>query len=448
MAASGTSSLFSGNSRFAVDFQQIIERSVGIASLPLQQIQNQKARLEQEQSAAAALQSKFSALRSALSQIESSLANLTSAVSAAGVASASVGTGARTGTYELEVLSLGSYTMSLSADGLTKVTDPAAQSISPATSFTLRVGGEEYEIRPAANTLNALAEALEASGAGVEATVVNVGSAAAPDYRLSVRAAKLGPVEIELRDGERNLLDTLASGTLASYRVQGLQGDPITSDSRTVTLAPGLTVNLLGTGSAQVTVRRNLTGLASALSALASAYNGALQEMDQHRGEQKGALQGSPLAQVLSAALRQIGRYRPAAGEGSLEALGLSFDQNGMLSLDEAVLQERAASDWAGVAALLGRVSEAGFLKAAGDALAGLFEGEGSAFVSTLQGLSAEQARLSQRIAAEQERIGQLREHLEARMAAADALIASMEQQAKYFKGLFETMMSSWRNRS
>jgi flagellar capping protein FliD len=64
-----------------------------------------------------------------------------------------------------------------------------------------------------------------------------------------------------------------------------------------------------------------------------------------------------------------------------------------------------------------------------------------------LQGLSAEQTRLEERIAAEQERIDQLRQNLEARMAAADALIASMEQQAKYFQGLFESMMSSWRNR-
>jgi flagellar hook-associated protein 2 len=447
MATSGVSSLFSGNSRFATDFQQIIERSVGIASLPLQQIQNQKSQLGQERAAVASLQTKFTALQTALSQIQSSLANLTVSASSPGVASATVGAGAMTGTYQLEVISTGSYTMSLSADGLATVTDPATQNISSASSFTLWVGGEEYEIHPAANTLNALAEALNASGAGVEATVVNVGSSGAPDYRLSVRATKLGDLAIQLNDGERDLLNTLANGTPASYRVQGSQGDPIISDSRTITLAPGLTVNLLAPGSTQLTLQRNLTGLSAAMSALAGAYNGALQELDLHRGQATGALRGSSLVQVLSSVLRDLGRYRPESGWGSLEDLGLSFDQNGLLSVDDAALQARAQTDWAGLAAFLGDGSASGFLKSAGDALAGALNSDSGVFPSTLQGLSAEQTRLEERIAAEQERIDQLRQNLEARMAAADALIASMEQQAKYFQGLFESMMSSWQNR-
>ena len=74
-------------------------------------------------------------------------------------------------------------------------------------------------------------------------------------------------------------------------------------------------------------------------------------------------------------------------------------------------------------------------------------DAESGVLPSTVEGISNEETRITERIAAEQERIDQLKEQLQARMAAADALIASMEQQAKYFKSLFETMMSSWQRR-
>ena len=48
----------------------------------------------------------------------------------------------------------------------------------------------------------------------------------------------------KLNDGSQDLLDTLTTGGLATYDVNGL-GNTIHSNSRTVTLAPGLTVNLL-----------------------------------------------------------------------------------------------------------------------------------------------------------------------------------------------------------
>jgi flagellar capping protein FliD len=44
------------------------------------------------------------------------------------------------------------------------------------------------------------------------------------------------------------------------------------------------------------------------------------------------------------------------------------------------------------------------------------------------------------RIAEQEDRIDRLRQNLEAQMAAADALIASLEQQVKYINGLFESM--------
>ena len=108
----------------------------------------------------------------------------------------------------------------------------------------------------------------------MQATLVNVGSTSSPDYRLSLQAVNLGTDAIDLTDSLGNdLISTSTPGLLASYQIDGL-ATPITSDSRTVTLSPGLTVNLIGKSAADasttITVaRQSLRRLASAFSSFA-----------------------------------------------------------------------------------------------------------------------------------------------------------------------------------
>ena len=60
------------------------------------------------------------------------------------------------------------------SNSATAVTDPTSQNISSSTSFTLTVGTSTYTIT--AVNLNALATAINSSGAPVQAVVINVGS--------------------------------------------------------------------------------------------------------------------------------------------------------------------------------------------------------------------------------------------------------------------------------
>jgi flagellar hook-associated protein 2 len=241
------STLFTGASRYAADFQGLIERAVGIASLPLKQLQSVRTSLRDQSSALEQLQRSFESLRSALDGLKSvtGTGGYTTAVSNGAVLSASVGAGAMTGVWSVEVTSLGAWTSTLSKDGLPRVSDPATQSITSATSLTLRVNGESKQITPASATLTALVEAINEAGLEVEASIVNVGTTSAPDYRLAVRSTKLAAVTIELEDEAGALLDTLALGSPATYKVNGMS-QAIESDSRTVTLAPGLDDHVTG----------------------------------------------------------------------------------------------------------------------------------------------------------------------------------------------------------
>jgi len=134
-----SSTLFTGASRYASDFESLIERAVNIASLPLTQLQSVRSNLQSQSSALSTLQSAFESLQNAVESLASTtgVSGYSTAVSNGAVLSASVSEGALTGVWTVEVTSLGSWTSTLSKDGLTTVTDPSTQNISSATSFTL-----------------------------------------------------------------------------------------------------------------------------------------------------------------------------------------------------------------------------------------------------------------------------------------------------------------------
>jgi flagellar capping protein FliD len=332
----------------------------------------------------------------------------------------------------------------MSKDGLSsQVTDPFTESISSASEFTLTVDGEEYSIVPAEATLAELAEAINSSGAAVEATIVNIGSASDPDYRLSFRSTKLGEVSVQLNDGSMGLLDTTATGTLAEYRVNDQPAAAITSDTRAVTIAPGLTMTMLKEGSTSVTVSHNVASLSNSLSALASAYNAAVAEIDKHRGKDAGVLEGSSLLYTLSQSLRDIVTYDSGAeGISSLASLGMEFDDSGNLSLDMVAFGTVSTGDFEKIEDFLGSAATSGFLKYAADITDGLQENTTGAFDVAITSLSERIAWQDTRIAEEEDRLAQLEENLVARMAAADAMIASLERQVTYMTGLFESMRS------
>jgi flagellar hook-associated protein 2 len=426
-----------------------MDRSVAIASLPLQQLNNTKTLLSSQSTAVAALDAKFAVLQEAIEGLESTVVDHAFGVSVEdeSILGASVSSGAMEGAYTIEVTSLGAYSTSLSSDGLTTVTDPTQQSISAAASFSLTVDGNTFEVTPESPSLIGLAAAINRLGdSGVRATVVNVGSSASPDYRLALQSTKLAPVTIQLQDGTNSLMTLLATGSNAVYRVNGMDRD-IQSDSRTVTLSPGLEVTLRGESepgqATTISVVRDSDALAESFSAFVEAYNAVLGELDTHRGENAGALSGQSIVYSLSQALRQIGNYgSDSQTVSSLSALGISTDQTGLLSFDADVLRE---ADPSAVLEFLGSSESTGFLRAASDIIDSVEDPETGSVKVALQGIEKEIAAQDKRIEENQRRIDDLRESLAAQMAAADALIASLEMQVSYITGLFEAMAESSR---
>ncbi len=430
-----------GLSSYAASLQNALNRSVGLAGLPLQLLQGQQSQLSSQSSALNSLDTRFTVLQSTISNLNSASQNLlASSVSDPTVITASAVAGALPGRYTVQVTDAGSSSSSISANTLPTVTDPASQSISASSTFTLTIGGVPQTVKPAANTLNSLAAAINAdAGADVQATIVNVGGPTAPDYRLSLTSNTLGNVSIQLNDGSGDLLTTLTTGTPAQYQVNGSPATPISTDSRSVTVAPGITVNLLKAGTSTVTVSQNAASVANAITTFVTAFNGSVDELNNSFGQNAGPLNGQSIVFDLKQSLHSLSSYSSGTGSfTSISDLGLSFDTEGHLNFDPTALS--STTQFSDLKSFLGSADSGGFLQFATNLLNGIEDPTTGSIKTAIQSTSNQITHENQLISDQQDKINQLQSSLQAKMAAADAAIAQLEQQLSYFTGLFQSM--------
>jgi flagellar hook-associated protein 2 len=434
---------FTGVSKFASSLQQVLTRAVGIASLPLNTDQAALNSSNTKQNDLQGLDSVFTNLQQAVSSLQATVSNsLLSASVSDSTVSASVGTGATAGTYTIAVSNLGSYSTALSNQGSTAVADPATQGISSSTQFTLAVGSATTDIVAASSSLQDLANAINTQAGGqVQATLVNVGSNSSPDYRLSLQASSLSGDAISLTDGSgSSLMGTSTNGSPASYQIDGL-GSSIISSSRSITLAPGLTVTLFGQSvsgsSTTITVGDNPSALASAFSAFAGSYNVAVDALGQYHGQNGGALEGDSLLQTLTGVLAKLGNFNNGSPASALANFGVTVDQTGRLSVDIAAFTSAATANFSTLLSTLGNTSTGGFLQTATNLLKGIEDPITGAIKTEESSIASQIATEQTTISNEQARVNQLQTNLTQQIARADAAIANLESQVSYVTGLF-----------
>lgn len=431
---------FNGSSKFSSDFQQILTRAVAIQSLPLQTMQNQLATLQAQQSDMTGLQTTFKSLQTAIQNIGTSAATPSASSSNPSAVTATATSGALPGTYTVQVVQVGSSTTTISGAGSPVVTDPTTGNISSAASFTLTVDGTPTTITPSGTSLDALANAINDASAGVQATVVNVGSNSSPDYRLSVTSNKLGADTIQLNDGTNDLLTQLSAGTPAEYQVNGLS-TVIQSTSSQVTLAPGLTVNLLQPTSspATITVAQNNAGLSNSLSGFVTAYNAAVDALAAQHGQSAGSLLGDGTVLTLGQALTSITEYSGGtSGFTTLADLGLTLDSStGHLSFDSSVLSS-ASTDT--VQQFLGSVSSSGFLQTANNTLTSLTDSTSGVIQDSLNAIHDDITNENSKISDQQDQITLYQQNLQTQLSQADSTISVLQSQLTYMGNLFATM--------
>ncbi len=347
------------------------------------------------------------------------------------------------GTYSLNISSIGSQTNAISGDSLTKVADPTTSNIDSATSFTLSVNGTNYTISDSAGTLSGLAQAINSSSASVQATVVNVGNSSSPDYRLSLQSLNYAPDAIQLSDtNNSSLLNTVSTGSNVTYQVNGQPSTPISSNTRSATLSTGLTVQFLKAGTATVTVAQSASGIESALSSFANAYNSITAELNKNRGQSGGALTGDSIVYQLQNTLNSLASFSSSSGGSyqSLSAIGLSFDQSGNLNFDSSAFNAAAASNPNSVVNFIGTATSGGFLQSATNLLTSVTDPISGLLTQATGSITSQLTSVGSKITADQAQVTQLQTTLTAQMATADAAISSLQDQLTEITDLFAQM--------
>jgi flagellar hook-associated protein 2 len=441
-----TSAIFSGSSQFSQDFKNVITRAVSIASLPISQLNGDVTALQSQSRDLGAIDSKLAALESAVQGIGDAMggASFQAEVSNPSVLSATVGDGAMEGSYSVQVEDVGAYATSMTSAAWVNQPNPPGEK----HTYRLIVGTAGYDVTPDDNSAASVAKAINAAAADkVRATVVNVGSSSAPDYRIFLQGTTLGDTALDLQDGGASLQQQQTQGRQARYIVNG-SGLTVTSSSRSVAISDGLTVNLLASdpGSpVNLTVTRSASALSGALSTFAAAYNAVVDALDQQRGASQGSLNGQSVIYQLQQALSGISTYTAPGSSlvGGLADLGLNLGKDGKLIFDSSTLMSADRANSAGLAAFLGSPGVSGFLKWAGDTVNGI-EDSGTGLVKIAEaGISSQIDAINRQIAAKQDQVDQLQQRLEQQMAAADAAIAAMEQQYSYLNSMFQAMQTA-----
>jgi flagellar hook-associated protein 2 len=457
--SSSSSAIFNGNSRYSADFQSIIDRTTAIASLPLTQMQNVKNGLQSRSDALDSLQSKVLSFQTAVSALTSALgsSSFQADVSGASVLSASTSDGVQEASYTVEVTNIGAKTSTMSkvpGAGLASVLNPTNGGFEDTGPYKLYLNTDDPEsaitITPASGSLNDLVKAINSASSDVHAAIVNVGGQSGPDYRLTIQSNRFAGDTIQLKDaGGSDMLDLVSAGASVKYKING--GSEVTNDTRTLALAPGLTVNLQKQSAVDVadsiTVSRNTDAVQSALSNIALSYNSVKTELDLHRGQGTGALKGDTLLSGVDEALRQITGYASGSGAiSSLTSLGLSFDKTYNLAFDSSVFSLATNGKLNDLSTFLGSATGGGFLKSATASINSLEDNVSGFLTTDIRDVAKQITKQTDRMAVEQDRVDRMKTDLQARMAAADAAIASMEQQVTYYTDLFSSMRSNSSN--
>jgi flagellar hook-associated protein 2 len=316
----------------------------------------------------------------------------------------------------------------------------------PALGYHLSLGGVNYSLTVADNRLDSVVSALNSQyGSKVTASKVDVGTPGAPDYRISLTAVSPGDLQPNIVLGASDVQTQQATGAMADYIVNN-SGQHATSDTRSVKIATGITVNLLAKDSGtpvDILVTRPTSAVSSAISSFVTSYNDAVDQIDQHHGTSAGALTGQSALGDLSRVLSGLATYSDrSSGISGMSDLGIDLDKTGHLTFNQFTLVGADLSNAAGVDTFLGSTS-GGFLKLAIDSLNAVEDSVTGILPTSSAAVQDQITNITQTIADQQARVDQMTQRMTEQISAADALIATMEQQYNYLSGMFQAMQTA-----
>src|SRR5574340_224212 len=395
MATSATSATTSTS---GLDVNTIVSQLMTVERQPIAKLNAKEASYQAKLSAYGSVKGAVASLQSAVQSLNSSskFQAIRATASDTTVFSASASSSAVAGTYSLEVTSL-AQAQKLVATGQSSSTAAIGNGIATTVTFDFGTitgtllpsgkydagatfgsngnGAKSITIDNTNNSLQGIRDAINAAHMGVTATIVNDGSATAP-YRLTLSSDSGGAsnsMKISVAGGDGNIAALLAhdpAGTqnltetaTAKNAVFKVNGVVVSKTSNTVSdVIQGVTLNLsnVTTSPATLTVERDTAAISSSISGFVKAYNDlakTLKDVSAYNAASKtGAiLQGDSTVRSLQTQLHGMLSTSVTGTSGALATLsdvGVSFQKDGTLVLNQTKLDSAIASNFSDIASL------------------------------------------------------------------------------------------------
>lgn len=386
-----------------LDVNGIVQQLMAVERQSVNKLNKTEASYQAKLSAFGQIKGALSAFQAAVQGISlaSKFQALTATSSDPTIFTATTASTAVAGSYSLDVLSL-AQSQKLVAAGQTSTT--AAIGTGAATTVTIDLGtisggafnavtgtytGAAYTSNGAGaktitidatnNSLQGMRDAINAAGMGVTASIVNDGSGT--PYRLTLSSNSTGAsnsMKVTVTGDAavsgllandpaavQNMSQTMAAQN-ANFKVNGVA---ISQNTNVVSNAiPGvtLTLNKLTTTPATLTVASDTAAITTAISGFVKAYNDLSAQLKASSSydpvAKKGAiLQGDSTIRTLQTQLRSALSY-PVTGISGTSALtnltqiGITFQKDGTLALDNAKLSTAMTSNFKDIANLFASV--------------------------------------------------------------------------------------------
>lgn len=348
MANASISGIVSG-----IDTEGIISQLTSLRRAPQIRMQARKTLLQKKLDAWDGLKKQLSSLKSAAAGLShaNTFRRSSGASSEPSLLTVATSPDAAAGTYNLTVLATAQAHQVKSqgyADTSSAVLGSGTVSIQVGTGTPGTITVDETN-----NSLSGLRDAINRSGVGVTASIINDGDPANP-YRLVVTANTTGEssqitITPTLDGGAAPTFSTLQEARNASIRLgEGAGAVLVSKPSNSVTdVIPGVTLNLVAADadkSVSVTVARDTSSVGAAVQELVSSYNALLESINSQgkfdpETNQGGSLLGdSSLLLIQNDIQRVLDQVVPglSAGMNTLSNVGLTVGSDGKLQFDSA----------------------------------------------------------------------------------------------------------------
>lgn len=341
-----------------INVSSLVTQVLAPQNSEIQVLQQQQSGLQTQAGLLTGINNDLSNLSSAVNSLTDALGPLTALTaqsSQTGILTASAQSGAIAGTHTIVVSSLASQS-TLYTNAIADANTSIIPSGSSSADLQIQVGGtggaiHDIPITAGSNdTLSTLVSYINNQNWGVTAAVLTDATGA----RLALFSNSSGSASaLSAAINTSNLsFNTPVGGTDADFTVNGI---PFSSSTNTVTGAiPNVTLNLIGAVPGvpvQVAIAPDVNQAAQAVNNFVSAYNTVIGDINQQftidpTTNTEGPLGGDSSLRSLQSSLLGDATYSFSNGAfSSLDALGITMNDDGTLSVNSSQLESAISSN-------------------------------------------------------------------------------------------------------